>query len=113
MKHKIIFFSLIVYLLLCTLNCADQKDTLRGFVGKWTNRKKFFIDSSLYGGRASGTITIDASGNAVINTAENKKWNDKIDEQMKETEHTEDLIKTTIRKEEGLVQYNLGKECIN
>jgi hypothetical protein len=113
MKHKIIFFSLIISLVLCTVKSSAQKDTLRGFVGKWTNRKTFVIDSSLYGGRASGTITIDASGNAVINTAENKKWNDKIDEQTKETEHTEDFIKTTIRSEEGLVQYNLGKECIN
>ncbi|HEY8690499.1 MAG TPA: hypothetical protein VIM07_14785 [Chitinophagaceae bacterium] len=113
MKHKIIFFSLIISLVLCTVKSSAQKDTLRGFVGKWTNRKTFVIDSSLYGGRASGTITIDAKGNALINTADNKKWNDKIDEQTKETEHTEDFIKTTIRSEEGLVQYNLGKECIN
>lgn len=113
MKHKIIFFSLIISLVLCTVKSSAQKDTLRGFVGKWTNRKTFVIDSSLYGGRASGTITIDAKGNALINTADNKKWNDKIDEQIKETEHTEDFIKTTIRNEEGLLQYNLGKECIN
>ncbi len=112
MKQKIIVFSLVFSGLCCSLNCAAQKDTLRWFVGKWKDKKTFIADSSLYGG-IGGTLTIDADGNTTINTPENKKWNDLVDVQAKETERTEDEIKNMIHSNEGLLQYGLGRECVN
>ena len=112
MKQKIILFSLVVSGLLCSLHGIAQKDTLRWFVGKWKDKKTFIADSSLYGGGVGGTLTIDANSNTTINTSENKKWNDLVDAQAQETENTEDEIKKMIRSNEGMLQYDLGKECI-
>src|ERR1051325_7887663 len=110
------FFFIFVFLFCGQLIFAQNnpRDTVMWYVGKWKDNKTFLIDSSLSGsGGNGGTVIVQTDGNLKVNTPDNKKWNEKIDEQMKEIDKDEQNVKDEIRQEQGLIQYNLGKETMN
>jgi len=109
---KMLFF--IANLFLYSGSVFAQKDTMMWFAGHWADSKTFIIESNMSGqaGGNSGKVNIQSNGSVKVTTPENKKWNEKIDDQIKEIEKSEEDIKTDIRKEQGLIQYNLGKETV-
>lgn len=101
--------SAILFLLLVHLNSFSQKkDTLFWFVGKWQG-KIFKIDSSFMGGGTGGSVVIEPDGKIEIATPENKLWDQKIDDQVKQIDKEVEQVNSSIRKDESLYQFHMAE----
>ena len=110
---------LIVCFLLMERACYAQasllkkQDTVRWFVGHWTDAKTFKIDSTVYGkGGGGGTVSVKADGSYETSTPENKEFDKNMNDAATAIDVEEKTISSTAKADEGMYQYNLVAKSV-
>ena len=113
------YIFLFIAISFCSANTSAQyynthrPDTLRWFIGKWTDSRTFKIDSTVHGrGGGGGTITRKANGTLDISTPGNKDLEKRMNDGIKAIEDDEKDISNTIKLDEAIYQFNLADKSI-
>ena len=109
---KCFLLSLLISMVLSVLTpvYGQKKDTLFWYVGTWKNKTLFLIDSNFLTGAKGGTIKITPAKQIDISNPDIDKYNNKIDDNIKNVEKDAGQISADVAKNEGVSQVALANK---